>query len=623
MRDRSISRLSPASADDQSGRWPVRLILFGIVAVVAVAFGFLAFSVNQSRILVQRYGYYTMAITFAWAVVAVVRIGPAWVRSWPRVTRKECWAVTATIVGLTAIAVITVPYTYKVLYDEFVLQATAWCLHEAREVGAIVRGYEIDGVFTTLQNYLDKRPFFFTFLVSLMHDVTGYREANAFALNTVLMPAILGLVYLLARRLAAHGAALAAVCALGALSLLAQNATGAGMEMLNLAMLLLVMHLALVYLDAPDELRLSAFVLCTVLLAQARYESSLYVAPAALVIIEGWRRQGGLILSAAAVLSPALLIPYALHNTYLSGTPLLWELRAGEDTRFGLDYLPDNLLHAFQFFFSFSGRLTNSWWLGVAGLPAAIWALTVAIRHGRRWRYAKPAAVVLVIFGGAIVANLGLLMFYYWGQLDDAIVSRLSLPCSVLLALCLAWVIQQLPVRLRAKGARLAVAGALFSYLGSGMVGNATHWSLNQMAREIAWEVETVQERKLSTPLVLTNKSALIWLTNKLPAVQIVRALDRIDEIAFHLEHHTFSEVLVTQTYRPVGIRGGFQLEPFDRLPDSFVLEPIIERRFGINISRISRVVEIIPTAESVNQDARTGAADVEILPEAMSGERL
>mgnify|MGYP002632004361 CR=1 FL=1 len=251
-----------------------------------------------------------------------------------------------TIVGLTAVALMTVPYTYKVLYDEFVLQATTWVLHESREVGAIVLGYEIEGTFSTMQTYLDKRPFFFAFLVSLIHDLTGYREANAFFLNTALMPVALGFVYLLARRLVEHLAAMATLCGFGALSLLAIQATGAGMEMLNLVMLLLVIHLALWYLDHPDESRLAALVLAAVLLAQSRYESSLYVAPVALLVLEGWRRKGALILPAAAVLAPALLIPYALHNTYLSGTPLMWELREGEASRFSIVYLADNLVHA-------------------------------------------------------------------------------------------------------------------------------------------------------------------------------------------------------------------------------------------------------------------------------------
>ncbi|MBE34764.1 MAG: hypothetical protein CMI16_04280 [Opitutaceae bacterium] len=602
---------SVMSATSKRESFPVRFMLLGLVTVLAVGFGFLFFSVNDARLLVQKYGYYTMALTFAWAVVALVKVVPEWTRSWPRLTRPEYWALIGSIAGLTAVAVITVPYTYKVLYDEFVLQSTAWGLHEARTVGTIVRGYDIGGVFTTMQTYLDKRPFFYAFLVSLLHDLAGYREANAFALNTVLMPMILVLTYLFARRLSSHLGALAGMVALGAFSLLAQNATGSGMEMLNLTMLLVVMHLSWWYLESPSGSRLSALLLCSVLLTQTRYESALYVAPVALIVLEGWRRDGRMILPAAAILAPALLIPYALHSTYLSGTPLLWELREGEASRFSVQYLPNNIFHALLFFFDFSGRLINSWWLGVAGLPALIWSGWMGCRQLKHWRRATSIGVVMFIFGVAITANLGLLMFYYWGQLDDPIVARLSLPFSVLLVLCIAWATMQFYVRLRRRAAYVAIGGALLAYLSSGLLSNATHWTLNLQAREIAWEVDFVKSLPPKSRLVLTNKSALIWLSHEISSIQIVHARIREEQIRFHMCQHTFGEVLVLQTYRPVGPEGGFQLEPLDRLADSFILEPLIERRFGTHAARISRVVRIesnfdpMESLENVSEEAR------------------
>jgi len=588
------NEIAVSSVPTKGGRTsPLLLLAFGVIVLASVWIGFLMCDANEAGLLVRRFGYYTIALTFAWAVVAVVTITPDWIKSWPAISNHE-WGVTVgAIGGLTLIAVVTVPYTYKVLFDEFVLQATAWCMHETREVGVIVRGYDIGGIFAPLQTYLDKRPFFFAFIVSLFHDLTGYREANAFALNTVLLPVSLGLLYLLARRLSTHLGAIAATVAMGGLSLLAQNATGSGMEMINLVMLLVVMHLGLLYLDQPDDRRLSALILCTVLLAQSRYESGLYVAPAALVILEGWRRAGKMIFPAAAVLAPALLIPYALHNTYLSGMPLLWELRDGESSRFGVQYLLENVHHALLFFFSFSGKLTNSWWLGVAGIPAFLAGAWVATRGIARWQKASSRDVLMVVFGGAISANLGLLMFYYWGQLDDAIVSRLSLPFSAFLALCIAWAITQLKEQWQRPLAKVAICGALLSYFGSGLVGNATHWRSNQQAREIAWEVDQVKAMPPATRLILTNKSALIWLINRIAAVQVVRARDRGEQIKYHLDQHTFQEVLVMQTYRPIGPRGGFQLEPADRLPDNFILEPVIERRVGTHAIRISRLVRV------------------------------
>jgi hypothetical protein len=578
---------------DGGGRFPVRLLLFGVVAVASVYLGFVRPSVGEAGRLVQHYGYYTMAATFAWALLATARVFPAWWRQRPALTRREVLILVSIIGALTLVAVFTTPYTYKVLYDEFVLQSTARNLHEVREVGAVTRGYEIEGVFRGVSSYLDKRPIFFAFLVSLLHDLTGYREGNAFALNTALMPVILALLYLLARRLVSHTAACVAVVSFGAFSLLAYNATGAGMEMVNLAMLLLTVLLAAFYLDAPDLPRLAALILSAVLLAQSRYESALYVAPTALVVLEGWRRASRPILPLAAILAPALLLPYALHNVFLSGTPSLWELREGEEHRFALHYAANNFPHAFSFFFNFSGLMLNSWWLGVAGFPALVWCAFHLGRSWRQWPRAAAPVVSVVIFGGAIAGGLTLLMFYYWGELDDPIVSRLSLPFCALLALALAWTVAKLPERWRRAGLVLAFAGPLVAYATTGLRANATHWQLNVLMREIVWEAETIDALPPARRLVITNKSSLYWVAREVSSVQIPRARWRDAQVKFHLDHHTFDEVIVCQGLRAVGADGGFQVDPLDRLPDSFVLEPIVERRWAGRIARLSRVVQI------------------------------
>ena len=573
-------------------RVPVRLLLFGAVSVVSVAVGFLIFNAQEARHYVQRFGYHTITGTFAWALFALWRIAPELIEPWRRLTPKQRWSLLGVVLGCAGVAAATTPWNYKVLYDEMVLQATAWHLHYFREIGTLLRGYHVDGVFAPFDTYLDKRPFFFAYLVSLLHDLTGYREGNAFALNFALMPAILLQVYAFARNWSAHAGALAAVVTFGTLSLLAHNATGSGMEMLNLAMLLLGMQVATRYLDAPNEKRLAALVLVVVLLAQTRYESSLYVGSAALVVLEGWRRARRIILPPAAIAGPALLVPYALHNTYLSGTPLLWELPENTVARFGSSHVVANLQHAANYLFGASSLSTNSWWLSVAGLLALGLAMGTLWRARRRWRDAPAPVLVCVFFGAAIVGNLSLLMFYYWGQLDDPIVGRLSLPFSVLLVLALAFAIQRWDAPQR-RLPWVAAGGALAAALSGGLAANGQHTGLNTLGDELTWEQRVIEARPPGERLILTNKSSLPWMLRNCPAVLISHARRRVDALRYHLESETFSEVLVLQRYVPVGASGGFQLDPRDRLPDSWQLEPVQERRIGARIARISRLTRI------------------------------
>jgi hypothetical protein len=576
--------------------FPVRLVLLGLVAVASVALGFLTFNAGQSRIYVQRYGYYTISFTFVWAIFAWARVAPGLRAEWQGISVRDRWTALAIIAASTLVALATVPMNYKVLYDEMVVQATAWQMHFYREVNTLLRGYHVDGVLAPLDTYLDKRPFFFAYVLSLVHDVTGYREENAFALNVALLPVSLLQVFVLARRVAKQPGALAALIALGTLSLLAHNGTGAGIELLNLVMLLLTMQLALMYLEAPDGPRLSALVLSAVLLAQTRYESSLYVGSVALVTAEGWRRAGRFILPPAAIFGPALLIPYALHNTYLSGTPLLWELSEDAAARFGLAHAWSNLQHAWRFFFNFSSTLTNSWWLSIAGFAAFFFCLATLWRHRRDWRQASPTVVALIFFGLAIVGNLSLLMCYYWGQLDDPIVARLSLPFSVLLALSLAYTVDRLNAPRRKLG-WVAAGGAMVAYLSSGLAANAQHTGLNTLEHELTWERRVIEARPPGERLILTNKSSLPWLLRDCSAILLTNVRGRADALRFHLEKGTFVEVLVLQRYLSMGAEGGFQLDPHDRLPDSWILEPVQERRIGARLARISRLTQILPEA--------------------------
>src|SRR6202040_3065544 len=102
-------------------------------------------------------------------------------------------------------------FKHKILFDEFVIQGTAYYMHITKQVSTILRAYNIAGTWLPIDPYLDKRPYFFPFLVSLLHDLTGYRIANMFALNVACAAALLGLLYWFAREIAGKAPAILAV----------------------------------------------------------------------------------------------------------------------------------------------------------------------------------------------------------------------------------------------------------------------------------------------------------------------------------------------------------------------------------------------------------------------------
>jgi hypothetical protein len=599
-----------------------RIGLVLLSGVLAVLVGFFAFAPHTLESLIRFGGYYYIAAvfgifgTYAWRVAA---------------SRQEVWRSWLRRPGVTGLALLAAslfvlwsdPFKHKVLFDEYVLQGTAFQMHAVKEYGTLVRAYEIAGTWVSIDSFTDKRPYFFTFLVSLVHDFTGYRQANIFLVNVALTPIFLALAYWLARTLTTRGPALLAVGLLATLPLLGQNATGAGMELHNLTMLALVAALAVLYLRAPDEDRLVALVLGAVLLSQSRYESVIFVAPVALIAVIGWVRAGRLLLPWPVIIAPLLLIPYAWHNRVLSATPLLWQLQDGQTSRFSTSYLANNLSGAWSFFFSFSGKLANSWYLSALGGIGGVWLIV------RAWCWARttpraplsPGVVALLAFAAGVIANLTVLMFYYWSRLDDVIASRFALPTCLLLALLAAVCVDQMRVRGR----------ALLWWAGFGLVGWLLIGALPAMARrlytdenivmqEVEWEHAVLASRP-GPLLFITNKSTIPYLLWHIPAVLNTLGRQRAEQIRYHLGEGTFREVIVAQGLRPTSARGEMGIDPNDILPPEFHLETLSERRFGGRWSRISKVTMIdAPRTQSKSSGSN---ASLSIVPDAVSLPRL
>ncbi|MEO7411901.1 MAG: glycosyltransferase family 39 protein [Opitutaceae bacterium] len=577
-----------------------RQLLFLAAGIAAAFLGFVAVGPVTAERLIAGYGYYyilglfVLFVGFAWRVA---RARPTW-RRW---LCQPGWPAVAIILA-AGLAIWSDPLKHKILYDEYVLQGTAAQMHATKEIGTAVRAYDIFGTWVPIDLFLDKRPYFFAFLVSLLHDLTGFRVANMFVLNVALAPVFVGLVYWLAATLTGRrGPATLAMALLATMPLLGQQVTGAGMELHNVTMLALVMALAILYLRAPDDDRLSLLVLGAVLLSQSRYESVIFVVPTALVIVLGWVRIKRVLLPWTALIAPLLLVPYAWHNRVLSAKPALWQLREGETTRFALSYLAGNLRAAGKFFFNTSVELANSWWLSALGAVALVWILIRALRWLRdpARRDLTASELVVLVFGAGIIGNLTMLMFYYWSRLDEVIASRFALPLYFLLALLGARLACDLDSR-RLPGTKLAVfgLGAWFFVFGLPAVARRPYTDQNLVMHEVEWTREMVTSRAHSV-LLITNSSTIPFVLSRIPTVLIGAARNRGEQIRFHLDEGTFQEAIVAQAIRPVSAQGETGVDPDDLLPPSFHLQTIEQKRFGGRWLRISRIVSIDPPASA------------------------
>jgi hypothetical protein len=439
-----------------------RLWLAGLTTVLGLVLGLWTFSPSAALKLVSHLGYWVVLgvfVMFVWAVQRVVgRVFADWRPSSYRLR-------VAAFIGIAGCILLAhEKYGFKILADEALLLGTSMGIHHVREVAYPLRATDVQGPFQILDRRVDKRPFFYPFLVSLVHDFTGYRTTNGFYLNTVLGFLFLGLVYALARRVSGmEWGGVFAVLLFAGLPLLSQQMKGGGFELLNLVMLTTTALLSIHFAEKRDEIALNALVMSAVLLGLTRYESILVLVPVALLIVWGWWIERRVVLTWPAIFSPLILSVYLLQNRIFTVQESSWELasRPEATTPFGLHYLGDNLAHAVAFFFDTSGYQPNSPFFAAIGLCALPFLVLWLTRLLLRLRNAEPEQVGIALSAVGLIGIAGLLMVYFWWQFDHPVIHRLSLPVHLLMVLAIAVTGRQL--FRRSRGWQVLCGGAILA----------------------------------------------------------------------------------------------------------------------------------------------------------------
>ncbi|HWA27707.1 MAG TPA: glycosyltransferase family 39 protein [Lacunisphaera sp.] len=627
-----------------------RLQVLILTAVLAVVLGFVAFTPDQALGLMTSGGYWTILGTTAWFLWT---LRPLLLESRPWTLPKggDGWAAPALVAGCGVLLLVHEAYGFKILMDEIMLLGTSMGMHFDKHPLVPVRGHDLQGAFQLIDGRLDKRPLFQPFLVSILHDLTGYRPENVFALNTGLTFGLLGLVYQAGRRMAGRAAGVLGVLLLTSLPLLAQNATGGGFELLNLVMIVGTLLLGMRFAEKRDAASQQALLLSGVLLAQTRYESILFLLPVGLLVLWVWWTERKPVLSWGTCLVPLLFLPVALHQKIFAARESSWELASqpGFDKPFALQYASDNFAHWLNFFFDNTGEHSNSLVISTLGFIALPFCLLWAVKTLGRLRQATPVQAVSAFFTLGFAAHTLLLLCYFWGRFDDPVIRRLSLPLNLWLVLAvvivagvlveisrwkrlflgllalaaaglLAYLLPTPPVRLFTLPfnlwlalvlmvvANVAIDSPRWNSLWLGLITltgiGYFAYSLPTMARhdysmdyyvgrEMAWRREFMAAHPEKDYLVI-DPEALGWITHLVSATPVQQALARKDLILFNFQNRTFSAFYVFQRLTVDAATGALSVQKDYDLGPDFQLEPYWERRFTpLTVSRISRLVAI------------------------------
>ncbi len=571
-----------------------RLVLLLLNAALAVILGFFIITPDQALQIVIYGGYWAMlllTLLFGWSLYKVCKDSWVGLAGW---REKPRWPVVL-IIGCGLLLLVHETYGFKILMDEVMLLGTSMSMHFDRSTIVPMRGNDIQGVFQVVSGQLDKRPLFQPFLVSGLHDLTGYRPENVFVLNTVLTFVLLTLAYVTGCRINGRGAGAVAVLLLTSLPLLAQNATGGGFELLNLVMILSTLLLGMRYMKLRDGNTLDAFGLSAILLAQTRYESVLFLVPVGLIVLLVWWTDRRPSLTWTVIFMPLLMLVYAFHNQVFSVRTSSWELasKPGYDRAFALSYIPENIAHGLNFFFSTNGEHSNSLvlsGLGFVALPFfGLWGMKIF----GRVRETSPQKAALAIFSLGFAAHTLLLLCYFWGKFDDPVIRRLSLPLNLVLVIATVTVAAELNWKGKIWRILTVVVGIGFFTHSVPAMARHSYALEYYVGREMEWRRDFIAAHPEKDYLFIDNNS-IVWITHLISATPVKQALDQKGNIIFNFRNHIFSAMYVFQRLAVDPSTGHFSVPTEDDLGPDYQLETVWERRFTpMTVSRISRVLSI------------------------------
>jgi len=567
-----------------------RLRLLTAVGLSVVVLGYRLFVANTqiSFAAIQYGGYWLLLLTtLLFGLAAREEIRAHW-PGWPAL--RPHW--TGLLVGVLVAVFWQVhePHDFKVLFDEHVLGAIARLMHYERQGAYDAYAHYSNGHYTTLLRDVDKRPLMYPFLVSIAHDLTGYRAENSFLVNGLLGFVLLMLVYGVGAALGGRSVGCVGQLLLGGLPLLAQNATGGGFDLLNITALTLFVIAAWNYWRQPGTGGLDFCVLSGVILANCRYESLLFLGVLVVLALLKWAREGRISLTLVAALSPPLALPPLLINQifWSNGDNHYFQTTAGNFLNFS--HVPDNLYHAFSFLFLPDFHSNNSVLLSVVGSLGLLLTLVWIVRRlPRLWRETGPEIPLLLVMLGAL-AETAISQLSFWGNWDQPLVSRFSLPLQTTFALCAMFALAR-GLRGRKVPGWVLGATAIYAVVAAAPVSSEAYMTNDhQTYVSYRWAREYVQKHADIGVLVVTRASVLFTLYNQ-PCLPIGFANHNPLKVVNVVQLGLYREVWVIQEYTLSHRLNAWVEYPSARLDQRIQLKPMAEfacdTMYHIRISRV------------------------------------
>ncbi len=494
-----------------------KLGLLLITALVALGLRFFWLTPGRMGYLVLHWAYWVLLATtvaFAWHLYKTdhYRLAGKWLA-------RQRW-VLMILVAIWALSLVHERFLFKVNYDEHVLLSISRSMHYQHIAGWQADGKLFYGSVTGLSYVADKRPVFYPFLLSLIHSVSGYRTSNAFVLNGLIAGVALLCTFKLGSNLSGRTGGLLFSILLAGVPLFAQNATSGAFDLLNMTLIGLLAVGVWRYFAESSERNLIFVSFVAIFLANTRYESLLYASvPFLCAMLTSIRDRRLIELPWMMVLMPLAILPALLSNGVFSSSEAFFQTTRDEFWNIK-NYAP-NLEHAVAYLFDPDRGGTNSLLLAFGGIFSLVCLPIVLRREFARRKGLGVGSLTLGTVGVILVANVVIILGLGWGEWDDPLVSRFTLPFWFLLAWVVIHLFASLPPLTAEKYLRAgAVVSGLWLVVFAASDASASR-ATNKLgpAFLLARSIEFIKQYDPWRQTLIIGGSALPYLNEGYPAI--------------------------------------------------------------------------------------------------------
>jgi hypothetical protein len=532
-----------------------------------------------------RAGYYFSLAAFlalAWFICASVR--RAHLLEYFKAHR---WGLILALAGGLSLQFFQQP-GIRIAEGEPAQQLVAQSMHEWRQVSKPEVGYYLEGQTADgTQRLIGEGMSFYPFLVSLAHDLTGFRVANGRVVNAGLGVVFFLFIYMIGARLYPLGGGVFMVLLAAGLPLLDGVAAGYGDELSQLVFLALLFLASLQYVARPEAKELGLFCAAGCVLALNREESVFYLFYIAVVMgAMLLTRRGRIECGWFPALAPLFLIPiFTARAIFQMFHP------ASEGSGVALA-APESIIRLGAWLFNFSAAEASFPLLSFFGVIGLITLSTTLLVSLLQKRAVAPHTWLVLGFAGVVLAQYLFKVEGHFSNRWEADPGQSLLPLHLLFLILAAWWLLGLKVSTVFTRRLLLAVGALVFVIGlparmasprgeAAAVNQHAGWALDWMAAND--DRQTLYATPLNELFLLNDYATVSWRLVD-PSIrqlmQLVREGYYDQVVGFVIERLD----VTTDRWLPVGAA-----QP---LPKRILVREVEQRRYAYNTRARFFVIE-------------------------------